>query len=212
MEPLDEIIQQLDGMKLYGGPSSSIATSAAADAYVSIMKEIQRIKQESTVFDKTRGKFYMTAGDALQTLYPYEYQHTQTTFLDSREQYDLLMDLITMTNRVIRPLPKTSNVPQESILRFSDFSKITSKINTMEITMDNFLDRKKKVLDFDVADEKGIDTYKSVLFVESTEEYKGHAIPFLYHKTFGDTSVFISPYIFKDNTQRWEIHLKAKAN
>ena len=141
MEPLDEIIQQLDGMRLYGSSSS------AAEAYVSIMKEINKIAQESTVFSKTRGKFYMTAGHALQALYPYEYQHTPLN--DSREEYNLLIELITMSDkRVIRPLPKISNIPQESILRFSDFSKISTGTNTMEITMEDLLNKKKKVLDW----------------------------------------------------------------
>lgn len=206
MEPLDEIIQQLNGMKLYG--TSSIATTAAADAYVSVMKEINKIAQESTVFNKTRGKFFMTAGDALKALYPYEYQNTN---LNSREEYNLLIELITMSDkRVIRPLPKISNVPKEAILRFSDFSKISTKINTLEITMEELLNKKKKVLDFDEEYETtGIDTYKSVLFVESTEEYKGYAIPFTYIKTVKEVSIFQSPYIFKDNTEQWQIQLKA---
>jgi hypothetical protein len=207
MEPLDEIIEQLNGMKLYG--SSSIASSAAADAYVSLMKEINKIAQESTVFNKTRGKFYMTAGHALETLYPHDYQ--KASLNDSREEYNLLIELITMSDkRVIRPLPKISNVPKEAILRFSDFSKISTKTNTMEITMEDLLDKKKKVLDFDAADDNSIHTYKSVLFVESTEEYKGYAIPFLYIKTHEEVSIFQSPYIFKDNIERWEIRLKGK--
>lgn len=209
MEPLDEIIQQLNGMKLYG--SSSIASSAAADAYVSVMKEINRIAQESTVFNKTRGKFFMTAKDALSVLYPYEYEHQKTSFPDESDEYTLLIELITMSDkRVIRPLPKISNVPKEAILRFSDFSKISTKSNTLEITMEELLDRKKKVLDFDEQYETtGLDTYKSVLFVESTEEYKGYAIPFTYIKTVKEVSIFQSPYIFKDNTEQWQIQLKA---
>jgi hypothetical protein len=209
MESLDEIIEQLKGMKLYG--SSSIASSAAADAYVSLMKEINKIAQESTVFNKTRGKFYMTAKDALTVLYPYEYEHQKTSFPNESDEYNLLIDLITMSDkRVIRPLPKISNVPKEAILRFSDFSKISTKTNTMEITMEDLLDKKKMVLDFDAAGDNSIHTYKSVLFVESTEEYKGYAIPFLYIKTHEEVSIFQSPYIFKDNIERWEIRLKGK--
>ena len=193
--------------------------TAAAEAYAALMKEISKIvgKEEGRdlIYSLDVAKMQMTAGDLLERLYPQEYRLMtyNDVATDSKQEYDWLVKLLSMSDALnIRPVPKTDNIPQEAVLRFKDFAKINTDANVMEIATDIFAIRGKKVLGFDISDTVGIGTYQNVLFVESTEEYKGCSIPFLYTKTIkgtnSETSIFESPKIFNNNRENWQIYLR----
>jgi hypothetical protein len=220
MEPTEinysTVLADLDGYKLWG------SSTPAAEAYASVMKEIAKMTatERSTAFGKRGTHMQMTAGDILERLYAYEYRamvYPDNAVASSKWEYDYLVQLLSMSDVLtIRPVPKTGSIPQEAVLRFKDFDEISTDANVLEISMDSFADKGKKVLGFDISDTIGVGTYQNVLFVESMKEYPERSIPFLYTKTIkgynSETSIFESPKVFNDSRETWQIYLKKKTN
>ena len=200
MEPVEEynasnLFQQISSITDFYGYGSS---TPAAEAYEAVMKEIMRMTSSTRQMDER---------ELLKKLYPLEYAKLNSGLEAKHElNRNLLIELLLMNGtQMVRPLPSLKDAPAEAILRFTDFDYINVTDQVLEISMKTFKNKGKKEIMF------GPSLENKLLFVESTKQYRGLAIPFMWGKLTKDTTnyVYASPQIFDDNSSRWTIKLNA---
>lgn len=143
--------------------------------------------------------------DLLRTLYPME--HAKLDCIQgytASNVYDTLIHLLTTAEYI----PSIKQIPERSLLQFSDFTEIDNTTRTLIIPGSTFIKKKLKYISFDRGDSSMKD-YTRVLFVESTEQHKGSAIPFILMLVDNGKEVFQSPQMFNINNNKvsWTIKI-----
>ena len=150
-------------------------------------------------------------GDLLQKLYP---------MCDAKPsadgtQHDVY-NLLTTLLKTGETLPSVKNVPEKSLLQFSDFTEIDHTARTLTMPLILFNKKKLKFISYDRSNTNMKEDTR-VLFVESTEQHKGSAIPFMLSSILESTSNtneyeerYQSPKMFNNNTAWWTIKLISK--
>lgn len=145
--------------------------------------------------------------DLLRKLYPMEHAKIIASGIHKtpNDVYNTLTDLLYTG---LGTLPSIKSVPENSLLQFSDFTEIDHTAHTLTMPMILFNKKKLKFISFDRSD-VGMKDYTRVLFVESTEQHKGNAIPFmLVQAPPGNYQErFQSPRMFNNNTTSWTIKI-----
>ena len=150
-------------------------------------------------------------GDLLQKLYP---------MCDAKPSADGtqndVYNLLTTLLKTGETLPSVKNVPEKSLLQFSDFTEIDHTARTLTMPLILFNKKKLKFISYDRSNTNMKEDTR-VLFVESTEQHKGSAIPFMLSSILESTSNtneyeerYQSPKMFNNNTAWWTIKLISK--
>ena len=196
-----ELLETLLGMGEYkkNDPIASLVQS-----YGSLSQEIEKYNTWGPI--AVGNAVHYHRGDLLQKLYP-----MCDAKLSADGTQNDVYNLLTTLLKTGETLPSVKNVPKNSLLQFSDFTEIDHTARTLTMPMILFNKKKLKFISFDRSDE-GIKDYTRVLFVESTEQYRGNAIPFmLVDAPAGDCSYqerFQSPRMFNNNTTSWTFKIK----
>lgn len=150
-------------------------------------------------------------GDLLQKLYPM-CDAKPSADGTQKDVYNLLTTLL----KTGETLPSVKNVPEKSLLQFSDFTEIDHTARTLTMPLILFNKKKLKFISFDRSNTNMKEDTR-VLFVESTEQHKGSAIPFMLSSILESTSNtneyeerYQSPKMFNNNTAWWTIKLISK--
>jgi hypothetical protein len=150
-------------------------------------------------------------GDLLQKLYPM-CDAKPSADGTQKDVYNLLTTLL----KTGETLPSVKNVPEKSLLQFSDFTEIDHTARTLTMPLVLFNKKKLKFISYDRSNFNMKEDTR-VLFVESTEQHKGSAIPFMLSSILESTSNtneyeerYQSPKMFNNNTAWWTIKLISK--